>query len=193
LLALPLQWSVKLGRLKMCYVLLFLWSGTILLLHVGGVERCHVCKLCTILLLHVLLRMTLLQCQIASESRCSGWQMNRAWVAQGAVKVQLAVKRASAPAVVGVLCTIGKRCLELFCGLCVCNKREWACVLVFFSLLSCWFFWFVELLVFFFVVKSYVCLSVRPPIWAGPGWIRVFVFLIQTVYCVFDSNNCHTV
>jgi hypothetical protein len=40
------------------------------------------------------------------------------------------VKRASAPAVVGVLCTIVNRCLELFCGLCVGNKREWACVLM---------------------------------------------------------------
>jgi hypothetical protein len=48
--------------------------------------------------------------------------------------------------------------------------------------------------IFVFVVKSYVCLSVRPPIWAGPDWIIVFVvFLIQTVYCIFDSSNCHTV
>ena len=56
--------------------------------------------------------------------------MNRAWVVQGAVAVKLAVKRAGASFVVGVFCTIGKRCLELFCGLCVGNKREWACVLM---------------------------------------------------------------
>jgi hypothetical protein len=101
------------------YILLFLWSGAILLLHVGGVKRCHVCGGNLLLL-----RMTLLQCQIACEISCSGWQMNRAWVVQGAVAVQLAVKRASAPFVVGILCTNGKRCLELFCGLCVGDKKE---------------------------------------------------------------------
>jgi hypothetical protein len=36
--------------------------------------------------------------------------------------------------------------------------------------------------IFVFVVKSYVCLSVRPPIWAGLDWKRVLVFLTQSVY-----------
>jgi hypothetical protein len=89
--------------------------------------------------------------------------MNLAWVVQGAVAVQLAVKRASAPFVVGILCTIGKRCLELFCGLCVGNKREWACVLM--------LDW----------IRLFVCLAVCLSTHLGRTGL-------DQSFCVFDSN-----
>ena len=86
LLALPLQWSMKLGRLQMwllhVYSLLFLW----------------------------------LLSTPAREIGCSRLQLNRAWVVEGAVTVLLAVAIAGASARVGVNCTcsaVGKRCLEL--------------------------------------------------------------------------------
>ena len=68
---------------------------------------------------------------------------------------------------VGVICTIGKRCLELI-RYRVCNKREWACVLM--------LDW----------IRLFVCLAVRPSTHLGRTGLD------QTV-CVFDSSNCHTV
>ncbi len=53
------------------------------------------------------------RCAPACEICCSGWQMNRPWVAQSAVTIDLlAVRSASAAVTVGVFCTIKKRYLE---------------------------------------------------------------------------------
>jgi hypothetical protein len=39
-----------------------------------------------------------------------------------------------------------------------------------------------------FFFKTDVCLSVRPPIWAGPDWIRLFV--LDNVQCfVYSRSN----
>ena len=88
--------------------------------------------------------------------------MNRLWVVQGAVAVKLAVKRAGASFVVGVFCTIGKRCLELI-RYRVGNKREWACVLM--------LDW----------IRLFVCLAVRPSTHLGRTGL-------DQSFCVFDSS-----